>query len=376
MKRSLITSALCAFAGIASAQSSVTVYGTVDLAIRHVNNNSGGIWSEVSGSNNASRLGFRGTEDLGGGLLARFVLESDVLADDGRAGGNTVTPVPAGQFWSRQSWVSLTSSSLGEIRLGRDYTPAFFTVATYDPFGYIGVGAVVNLFSTTQVSTLNAAFGPNTTSASPLVRANNTVAYNTPALGGFIASVQRALGEGAPTAGATGYSKFWSGRVGYVKGPINVSAAYAQTSNTNLAGESFKEYALGGSYDFGVVTPMVGFTQLKYAGAKTSIWLLGARAPVGPGLIRASYARVNQTGTAPAALGATPVGASIDDRDASQLAAGYEYILSKRTSVYGQASRISNKGSNAAFSIGGGPAFVAGSDRKSTAYEFGVRHNF
>ncbi|MEP6876701.1 MAG: porin [Burkholderiales bacterium] len=378
MKKSLLAlTVLSAFTGAASAQSSVTVYGVVDLAMRNVHNNSGSITSQVNGALNSNRLGFKGTEDLGGGLSANFVLESDIFADTGQAGGNTTTPVPANQFWSRMSYVGLKSASLGEVRLGRDYNPVFFTVAGYDPFGYVGVGSISNFFTSTQVSAVFSAFGPATTSYSTLVRAGNSVAYYTPkTLGGFFASAMGALGEGGST-GASGNSKFWSLRAGYSAGPISVDGSYAETKNTNLAGQAFKEAAIGGSYDFGIVKLMAEYAQLKYVTAKSAVYMVSANGPAGEvGVWKVSYGRVNQSGTAPTALGATAAGASIDDRDASQIAAGYAYNLSKRTALYGQAARIMNKGSNAGFSISGGPALLAGADRKSTAFEVGIRHLF
>jgi predicted porin len=377
MKKShLALAALGAFAGVASAQSSVTVYGVVDLAVRNVHNNSGSIWSQVNGALNSNRLGFRGTEDLGDGLRANFALESDVFADTGQAGGNTTTPVPANQFWSRMSWVGLKSNTFGEVRFGRDYTPAFSTVATYDPFGYVGVGAISNLFTSTQVSAVNAAFGPVTTSYNTLVRSSNSASYYTPTMGGFFAALQGALGEGG-TTGSSGNSKFWSVRAGYAAGPISADASYAETKNTNIAGQSFKEAAIGASYDFSVAKLMAEYVQLKYVNAKSAVYMVSANGPVGgQGIWKVSYARVNQSGTAPVALGATAAGASIDDRDASQIAAGYAYNLSIRTALYTQAARIMNKGSNAGFTISGGPALAAGTDRKSTAVEAGIRHLF
>ena len=132
MKKSILAlAALGAINGAAYAQSSVTVYGVVDLAMRNVHNNSGSIWSEVNGALNSNRLGFKGSEDLGSGLSANFNIESDVFADTGQAGGNTTTPVPAGQFWSRISTVGLRSSRFGEVRFGRDYTPSFSAIATW-----------------------------------------------------------------------------------------------------------------------------------------------------------------------------------------------------------------------------------------------------
>jgi predicted porin len=378
MKKSILAlAALGAITGTAHAQSSVTVYGVVDLAIRNVHNNSGSIWSEVNGNLNSNRLGFKGTEDLGSGLSANFNLEADVFADNGQAGGNTTTPVPANQFWSRISTVGLKSDTFGEVRLGRDYTPSFSAVATYDPFGYVGVGSISNLFTSTQVSAVLSAFGPSTTSYNTLVRSNNNATYYTPnTLGGFFASVQGALSEGAPTTGSTANSKFWNIRAGYSKGPISFDGSYAETKNTNIAGQAFKEAVVGGSYDFGIVKLMGEYSQLKYVSAKSAVYMLSASGLIGVSQWKVSYGHVNQSGTAPTTLGVTGAGVSIDDRDATQIAAGYAYNLSKRTALYTQAARIMNKGTNAGFTVAGGPALNPGTDRKSTAFEAGIRHVF
>jgi predicted porin len=380
-RRTLGSLAVLVAAGLASpivsAQSAVTVYGVVDVSVRNVHNNSGTLWTQQSGSNSSGRLGFKGSEDLGGGLQAKFAIESDVFGDTGQAGGNTVTPVPSGLFWSRMAWVGLTDAKLGEVRLGRDYTPAFAVVASYDPFGYVGIAALANFFSSTQLSTVNAAFGPNTTSTSTLARANNSIQYFTPpTLGGFYVHMMGAFRENAAAAGPTGNSKFFSGRVGYEKGPVSVAAGFANTRNTNIAGQSFKEAAIAGSYKFDWAKLFADYTQLKYVQAKSAIWMVGAQVPLGQGTARVSFGKVDQSGVAPLALGSTAAGASIEDRDATQFGLGYEYHLSKRTSMYAQGARLANKGSSAAFALPGGQPLKPGSDRTYTGYEMGVRHTF
>lgn len=361
---------------LASAQSSVTVYGVVDLAARRVQNNSGSGNSLVPSSNSSSRLGFRGTEDLGGGLKAKFLIETDLNPDTGLAGPGNGAAVPTGLFWTRGSWVGL-SGSFGEVRLGRDFTPAIFVAGSYNPFGYIGAASQSNFYSQSQLSTLNAAFGPSATTVTTLVKVNNAIQWFTPTiLGGLYAHVMVATPEGSPSSGTSGNSKYWSGRVTYEAGPVSVGAAFARTMNTAIAGHSLDEATMGASYDFGVVKLSGLYTQLKYVEAKSAIWNVGAQVPIGLGAIKAVYIKADQSGVAPAVLGTTPAGGSIADRDASLVGLGYEYYLSKRTSMYAQAARISNKGQSAAFAESGGPAFTPGSDRKSTAYEMGIRHSF
>jgi predicted porin len=128
MKKSLLALAvLGAFAGAASAQSSVTIYGTVDLAVAKSNGGNannptqGGINTQSNSyqviQGHANRLGFRGNEDLGGGLSAQFQIEHRLTPDDGAA---------ANPFWAGRSYIQLSSATAGRVYLGRDYTPAFW----------------------------------------------------------------------------------------------------------------------------------------------------------------------------------------------------------------------------------------------------------
>jgi hypothetical protein len=130
MKKSLLALAvLGAFAGVASAQSSVTLYGTVDLNARYVKADGQDRRLTLSQDGiNSSQLGFRGVEDLGGGLKAGFNLLAGVNADTGTTNS---------KFFNRRSTVSLFSN-LGEVRLGRDYTPTFWNLTIFDAFGTNG----------------------------------------------------------------------------------------------------------------------------------------------------------------------------------------------------------------------------------------------
>jgi predicted porin len=117
VKTTITAAGLVAVAATASAQSSLTLYGVVDLGIRYVKNGNASVTSLASGGNNTSRIGLRGSEDLGDGLRAGFQLESGLNADTG-------TPQDSSRFWNRRSTVSLLRS-LGELRLGRAYTVTY-----------------------------------------------------------------------------------------------------------------------------------------------------------------------------------------------------------------------------------------------------------
>ena len=170
MKRSLLAmAAMMAVAGVASAQSSVNIGGIVDLAARSVKNPGGEVKTLSPEGAASNRLIFRGVEDMGGGLRASFWLEAAIAPDTGGGSAN-VTPgaTPGGLTWTRRSTVSL-SGGWGEIRLGRDYTPTFWTHTLFDPYNTVGVAAQTNLMTT-----------PAGALATTLVRADNMIGYFLP----------------------------------------------------------------------------------------------------------------------------------------------------------------------------------------------------
>ena len=133
MKKSLIALAVLASSGAAMAQSSVTLFGIVDTGIGYVNKaNAAGDskYGMYTSGNATSRLGFRGVEDLGGGLKAGFWLEGELFGDVGNSSGFD---------FKRRSTVSL-SGGFGEVRLGRDQTPGYTKTSSYDLFGQTGIG--------------------------------------------------------------------------------------------------------------------------------------------------------------------------------------------------------------------------------------------
>lgn len=354
-------------AGSACAQSSVTLFGVVDAAARRVvNEGVGGINSLVSGSNASSRLGVRGTEDLGDGLSAGFWLEASVGVDAGTAGS---TSLP-GQFFDRQSYVSLASRRFGELRFGNDYTPTFAgTWGTADPFGHVGVGGSGNLYPINQVGPIRAAFngaGGVNRNESTTVRARNMIEYFLPSgLGGVEGMVYAAAGEGGSVA--NGLNRSYGGRLGYSSGSFSAAVATVVTRNNVTApGESFKDSVVYAAYDFSVVKLSLAVRQFKYTTSKQTNAFIGAWVPLPAGILIASYQRADLAGT----VGAT----NIDANDANMVALGYVYDLSKRTALYATASRIDNKGAGVMV-ISGGPSGMPGGGRSSGA-EVGIRHRF
>ena len=342
MKKFATLAVLAAASVGAYAQSSVTLFGVLDANARYVKNGDLKIKSLGSGGINTSRLGVRGTEDLGDGLKAGFWLETGLNADSG-------TQSDATRFWNRRATVSLMGN-FGEVRLGRDFTPTYLGYSDYDPFGDNGVAA-----SSKFDSSLGTARDTGT-------RADNQITYLTPGnLGGFYGRASVAAGEG--TAG----KKYYGARAGWAAGPIDVSAAYGQTEVAPVAGDDkFKTFDVGASYDFGVVKAMGYYTQSKFVNQKIATYSLGAVVPLGVGQIKAVYTHANASGT-------TAAGVNVDANDADQVALGYIYNLSKRTALYTTAAYVKNKG-NATFAVASAPAMTPGA--KSTGLEFGMRHAF
>ena len=353
-----------AFSGAAVAQSSMVLYGVVDMGVRNARNGTlGNTTSLSSGNNLTSRLGFRGTEDLGGGLSAGFVLEGNVGADVGSVG----IPVPAGTFFNRQSYLSLAANNVGEIRLGRDYVPTWSATVTIDPFGGVGVGAFPNVLLQTASHPLATAFG-QASNASSLTWVNNAVQLRSAKyFGGFYANGIAASRENQTTS-ATGSSLIRGARLGFQNPTVDASYSHVSTDNTLVAGARFNDDVLSGMYDFGVVSLRAIRRTLRIQTDKQVSTMLAATAPVGDfGVFKFSYIRTNQSGA----------NAALNADDATQVAVGYVYNLSKMTALYATAARISNKG-QAFFNIPGGMAASAANfgGQRSTGYEFGVRTAF
>ena len=365
----LLKSSLClllalVLAGAAAAQSSVTLSGTMDVALRQVKNGSlGSISSAVSGSNQTSKLIIRGTEDLGGGLRAGFLLDATILADTGAS---------SAPFWDRQSTVSLSHNRFGELRLGRDWVPTHLLWTSVDPFTTLGVASANTFRSVFSSRALGQAFGAaaDANTLSPTLRVGNAVEYFLPqGLGGFYGAFVVSAGEGG--SAAAGGSRGEGARLGWSNKALNVSVARYKAHNA-AAGFAFTDDAWGASYDFGWLRASVGQRRWTYRSDRSTNTLVAAQVPLGAGVVKVSLVQLNQSG-ATSALSAN---------DASLFGLGYAYNLSRRSALYAQAAQISNKAS-AAFAVPGGPAtsgvataanYFGG--QTSRAFELGLRHSF
>ena len=365
MKKSLIALAVLAASGAAMAQSSVTLYGVADAGVTFVDGASN--WTGLtSGNQLTSRIGFRGTEDLGGGLKANFWLEAGVNLDNGDGNSSYSAAGDGNSFaFKRRSTVGL-EGGFGEVRLGRELTAAYSAVSRYDVFGSVGLGAS-QLWA--NGGNGDAAGAVNNAARTTDQRVSNAVTYVSPNFAGFKVAANYGFGE---VAGQNSQRRYMGLGATYDNGPLSLGLSGEQLSRNDsaLTAGDITAWSLGGSYDLGVAKLLAGYRQSTVdnfafastgADAKRKGYMLAVTAPVGPGLVRAAYNRYqdSQTGTA--------------DAKADHFAIGYIYSLSKRTSVYGTYAYLKNKNGGTRFSINGDAGLDNG---KQQGLQVGMTHAF
>lgn len=361
MKKSLLALAvLSAFAGVASAQSSITLYGRVDGGYSRFDPQAGNVsdFSATSGLTSGnlggSRWGIRGSEDLGGGNKAVFVLESGFNLDDGTSG-------QGGRLFGRQAYVGATGG-WGGLVLGR--VPSFSSgTGDFDKFGSLDpfrTGAAILGFQATM-------------SSANSLRLDNAIAYVTPNMGGFSAGVGYTFrqnggaevvgGANANNAGYVSYINFSSGpfygvitydafKLGEVNGVLGqtdpkqdhlqlgfswdfkfmkLSFAYAQEENQWAAGPSGVTFSTG----FTSTSNGNGTSTFQASGSDASSYAFGVIVPFGPHRINASYqSREVDSQTTPMVAG---------EAERTAWALGYEYSFSRRTTLYVYYGDVSDK---------------------------------
>ena len=364
MKKSLIALAVLAASGAAMAQSSVTLYGVADAGVTYLNGNDN--WSGVtSGNNLTSRLGFRGVEDLGGGLKANFVIEGGFNLDNGDgASGYAGAKAGEGFQFKRHSTVGL-SGGFGEVRMGRELTAAFNATARYDVFGSVGIGqsrlwadgGVLDA-SGTPATNQNAALRVTTNQ-----RISNALTYVSPSFSGFKVGLNYGFGE---TTASNSDSGYMGAGLMYDNGPLSLGLGLERLNNgvNSVATSDIDAWSLGGSYDFGVAKLLAGYREstvdLAAVENKRTGYYVAATAPVGAGTVRVSYNRYeNELGNVTG--------------KADQFAIGYVYGLSKRTSVYGTYAYLKNKNGANLYTLGSGGLKTNGSQQ---GVQVGVSHSF
>ncbi len=327
----------------AQAQSSVTLYGIVDMFVQY-GKGDGTQLAVQSGGVSSSRLGFKGTEDLGGGLKANFQLEQGILADTGALGNG-------GLAFGRQAWVGLSSADWGSLSAGRQTIPQYDILDSFDTFGTgAGSSASSSIVSTTS-------------------RANNSVKYRSPTLAGFTGVALVGLGETTPSATNSGdNANVYSLGGTYSAGAFSAGLALNVFKRGTNAQQDARYALASASYDFGVAK-LSGTVQKvrNLAGneaADRTEAMLGVSVPV------------SDRNTVSAAMGQVRTSGS-DERNARQWTLGGTHLLSKRTSLYAVLSHIDNGAATSyttTTATGTGPTTSAGKDVSSL--QVGVRHAF
>ncbi|WP_250502495.1 porin [Caballeronia sp. AZ7_KS35] len=297
----------------AHAQSAVTLYGIVDNGIEYRNMTGGAVARAVSGGLFASRYGFKGSEDIGGGLSVNFQLEQGFSGVTGAAAN-------ASAAFNRQAWVGV-SGAFGEARFGLQNTPQYmFMNPELDPVAVMSIGSPMNSFN------------------SLTIRENNAIAYFTPTLHGLSAQFMAALRD-STTRPVNGV-QFYNAAVRYVNGPFRIAAGYEQAANA--AGTSIlKIFNAGGSVALGAARFYLAYHTERQTddSVKRDVYeVSGAYSFTPADQLSLMY------GYAHDRLG--------QGNNAQQIGVTYSYWLSKRTTLYGSAGFIQNR-NQAKFTLNG-----------------------
>jgi predicted porin len=391
MKKSLLAvAAIGAFASAAQAQSSVTVYGILDVGFagsttRVGNEKTNATSFSGTGSETTSRLGFRGNEDLGGGTSAFFTAEfalsptNSALSGDSNAG-----------LSNRQTFVGLKKNGIGQSAIGTQYTPVHLAVGRTDP------GQQNNMLGNVIYAT-SAAQGNGQTTTAYTVRYNNALTLQTDRMAGFQAygiynnnnsnkndpdTTQTVTNN---TALGLGINYVWqklnvdlamnSSKQQTITGTSNTGAALPTTNTisaiANVLGTSIgtlTNYA-GATYDFGILKAYAQYINTKYTSnldsntyVSRAAQQLGVRSFVTPTI--EAWASVGNGTVGAGVNGALAATAGRATQNFTGYQVGSNYLLSKRTNLYAIYGSTQVSNSSISYSEGG------------SSYGVGVRHTF
>jgi predicted porin len=368
----------------AFAQSSVTVYGVVDAAGEYIS----GHGKEVrvtSGGLNGSRIGFKGTEDLGSGNFVDFVLEGGLNLDTGSSG-------QGGALFGRQAFGALRTANAGTFSAGRQYGSTYNITDQYSVFSNTPIGATTALLggyaggyepvqgsSTATTAAVGSANGSEL-NGSP-ARVNNSFRYTTPSFAGFTVSGLYGAGE---QTGHTSKTRLFDGSVRYVGYGLDATVAFVSDKADGVAATSstvattttnVNTFLIGAKYTIDAFRIDAGFLKgddkraiaVKQSG--TGYWL-GGDYTLGANIFKAQWVhnKLDNTTTSYAVAS----GKSVKN---NSYGVGYQYNLSKRTAVYTDLTRFQNTGV-ARFDSSIPSGVTSGTDLNFTQFALGVRHSF
>jgi len=404
MKKSLLAvAAMGAFASTAQAQSSVTVYGIIDMGFIGGNTSTNGPTSTaktsgagvLTGAESTSRLGFKGTEDLGGGLSAFFTLENKIDPDSDTSLSS-----------NRQAFVGLKKNGIGSVSIGAQNTPIYDAVLATDPSGVNNMmGNLVTISTKGGQGALAAASGLSQ-NASYATRLANTVAFKSEKFGGFSAralvlaktvnSTETTTNNGT-TPGVGGPSNItgWGLGADYAWQKLQATANYqtfTQTSNTNTIGVAPVLFSASGvvtagtnavdtgtyaavTYDFGILKAGYQYINRKVSDAQNTANYskyyanqIGVNSYLTPTIQAWATAGMGKYQAMPVTLSATPFTPNYANVNGMQL--GANYWLSKRTNLY------AIWGQNASSNVRQTSATTPYTSYNQSSYAVGVRHTF
>ena len=344
------------------AQSTVQIYGVIDQAITSTSQSGRSTVTTLRNSGyTTERLGFKGSEDMGNGLHANFMLEMGPNSSNGYYDSSAT-----GQFFQRTSTLGLSSANWGSVNFGRQYTPDFSVQAANDIFRVAGVGSI---YSLTNVG---------------ITRASNSIRYDSPSMNGFSIAAMYGMGDtgtgnastGTPLAAPLiGNNPMNLGRVAgfnamYNNGPLMLGIGYnkAYMSAITPVLNSFddqKTTSATGSYDFKVVAINAGWQENKVSSnlQDRTVWNVGATVPVfGADSVKVSYSDRHDK--------------LVNSGDAKLTAVGYVHPMSKRTTLYATYAKLKNDNNSAQGLIFGAPGADVTGGYSPDGFQLGLSHNF
>lgn len=356
MQKKIIALAVAgAAAGFASApvlaQSNVTIYGVIDQAVSSTNGGKGSVTTLLNSGYTTERLGFKGSEDMGNGLKANFMLEMGPNSANGY-----YDSAATGQFFQRTSTIGLSGDSWGQVNFGRQYTPVFSVQASNDIFRVAGVGSIYSLTNT------------------GVTRASNSIRYDSPSMSGFSIAAMYSFGDTGGGFASPADPKDLGRHAGlnlrYANGPLAIGFGHGNQKLTAVNGAGNvvdqKTNSLAGSYDFKVVAINAGWQTNKRDdnSVNNRVWNVGASVPImGSDSVKVVYADYQNKL------------AGVTNGDAKLVSLGYVHPMSKRTTLYGTYAKMTNDNA-AKLSLFGGAQATGTAGYDPQGFQVGLSHNF
>lgn len=357
-----LTAVALAASAAASAQtapaaptSSVTIYGVADAFVQF-SDGASRLSRLQSGGLAGSRLGFRGNEDLGGGLRAIFTLEHGINLDDGTNG--------QGAFWGRQAFVGLADSSLGQLTLGRQYGSLYPLTSDFSEFanGVYGPStAVIGGFG--GYEPVRGSANSATANGGP-ARVNNSLKLESASFGGVKVGGLWGFGEATGSTTGTRVADVWAR---YTGGPLDAMLSFVD-DKVNATGFSVRTISGAAAYSFGAARLTGGYVSVddrNTTDADGQGYWIGGDYRFGPHLVKAQWVESKAE--------------NVNTGKTQALGAGYQFDLSRRTAIYTSLTHFKNEGT-AGYANRWATSLPAGltnaDERDITEFALGIRHTF